>query len=400
MKLKNQTVNSVIFICICIVMVHFVIHTFTGMWWTADNAYNSYVLQAQRWLSGHLDLGQNYSHLEIAEYGGKFFVSFPPFPSYVMLPFVLLFGTNTPDGLISLAVMLIGAVYLYRIFMHYNFKNESAVFWTLFTYIGSNMLFITTNAWVWFIAQNMCFTLSVLSLYYAVKGKGGLSLAFWACSVGCRPINAIYIAAVLYILIKNRTDNKQPIICRQTLVWLIAPFVIAISYMALNYARFDSVFEFGHNYLPEFVEAEDGQFSLNYIKQNLPLLFEFPKIKNGIWQYPKFNGMAFYFVTPVFLVHIITILRCVFTGTKADKVIVWGIPVLIAFNFLFLTMHRTMGGFHFGNRYTLDALPYAVFAIAATADNKDKYEHFYIPLMIMGLCVNIVGTIAVYNNWI
>lgn len=400
MKKQNQAVYSAIFICICIAAVHFIIHTFTGMWYTADNPYNSYVLQAQRWLSGHLDLGQSYSHLEIAEYGGKYFISFPPFPSYVMLPFALIFGNNVPDGLIAAAVMMIGAVYLYRLFVHFKFKNESAVFWTLFTYIGTNMLFITTNAWVWFIAQNMCFTLSIVSLYYAVKDKGGLALAFWACSVGCRPLNVIYGALILYILIQNQRRQNQPVVCKRTLLWLIAPCVIAISYMALNYARFGSPIEFGHNYLPEFVEAEDGQFSFGYIRQNLPLLFKFPQVKDGVWQYPKFNGMAFYFVTPVFLVHIITVLRAVLEGRKADRVILWGIPVLIALNFLLLTMHRTMGGYQFGNRYTLDALAYAVFAIAATADKEDKYEKIYIPLMIIGFCVNLVGTIAVYNNWI
>ena len=400
MKIQKNTLQSAFFICVCILVVHFIIHTFTGMGWTYSNPYNSYVLQAQRWLEGHLDLGKNYSHLEIAQYGGKYFISFPPFPSYVMLPFVLIFGQNTPDGLIAAAAALVGAVYLYRIFKHFEFEEKSAVFWTLFTYIGSNMLFITTNAWVWFIAQNMCFTLSVMALYYAVKNKGGLSLALWACSVGCRPINAIYVFILLYILIKNQKKDNEPIICKKTLLWLIAPVIIAVSYMLLNYARFGSVFEFGHNYLPEFLEAKDGQFSLNYIKQNLSLLFELPKVEKGIWQYPKVNGMAFYLVTPVFFVHAVTIIRSIFAGRKADKVIVWGVPVLIALNFLFLTMHRTMGGFQFGNRYTLDALPYAVFAIAAIADNKDKYEYWYIPLMLLGLCMNIVGTAAVYNNWI
>ena len=48
------------------------------------NPYNSYALQAARWLEGHLDLAENYAHLEIASYGGRYFISFPPF-SEVML---------------------------------------------------------------------------------------------------------------------------------------------------------------------------------------------------------------------------------------------------------------------------------------------------------------------------
>ena len=50
------------------------------------STYDSYVLQAVRWLSGHLDLGQNYDYLEIAKYAGRYFVSFPPIPSVLLLP--------------------------------------------------------------------------------------------------------------------------------------------------------------------------------------------------------------------------------------------------------------------------------------------------------------------------
>lgn len=396
---KKESMRSIIFIFICILTAHFIIHTFTGMWWFYPNPYNSYVLQAQRWLCGHLDLGQSYPYLEIVEYGGEYFISFPPFLSYVMLPFVLIFWQNTPDGLIALASALIGAVYIYKLFIHFKFEEKSAIFWTLFTYIGSNMLFVTTNAWVWFIAQNMCFTLSAAALYYAVTGRGGISLALWACSVGCRPINAIYIVILLYLLIKYRKEHIKPLFCRKTLLWLIAPFLIAVSYMALNYARFDSVFEFGHNYLPEFIEAEDGQFSINYIAHNLPLLFKFPEIKDGIWQYPKFNGMMFFLVTPVFIAHAATAVKTAIKDKSADQAILYGIPVLIAAHFLFLTMHRTMGGYHFGNRYTLDALPFSVFALAYFGKNI-KHEFMYAPLMLLGLCMNLVGTIAVYNNWI
>ena len=80
-----------------------VIAAFAGQWPWQSNPYNSYALQTDSWLKGRLDLGQNYEWLELAIYQGKYFVSFPPFPSYVLIPFVVLFGTNTPDHLIALA---------------------------------------------------------------------------------------------------------------------------------------------------------------------------------------------------------------------------------------------------------------------------------------------------------
>lgn len=44
-----------------------------------NHHWDSYTLQALSWREGRADLGRNYSYLEIAEYQGKFYVSFPPF---------------------------------------------------------------------------------------------------------------------------------------------------------------------------------------------------------------------------------------------------------------------------------------------------------------------------------
>ena len=78
---------------LCVFLIGILLRGLCGLWGT-ENPYNSYALQAARWLEGYLDLGQNYAHLEIASFGGKFFVSFPPFPSLVLLPLIPFFGTN------------------------------------------------------------------------------------------------------------------------------------------------------------------------------------------------------------------------------------------------------------------------------------------------------------------
>ena len=98
-----------------VLAVAFGIMTFTGLWPTTVNDYRSYSLQACAWLQGRLDLGQDYPWLELAIYEGKYYVSFPPFPSYVLLPFAAVFGEHTPDHWIALTVMLLGCVYAVRL---------------------------------------------------------------------------------------------------------------------------------------------------------------------------------------------------------------------------------------------------------------------------------------------
>lgn len=398
---SRKKVSDVFCILLCLLCVYAVVWSFTGMWPWAHNEYNSYVLQADAWRHGRLDLGQNYSHLEIAKYGGKYFVSFPPFPSYVMFPFVCLFGTAVADNLIALLVSFVGAIYLLKLLWKLGQTGRSCLFWTLFVTIGSNLLYLSVNGWVWFFAQSMSFTLSVMALYYAVSKKGGLSLSLWACSVGCRPLQAVFLPVLLYVLWKNLRQDGLSL--RQMIKahwnWVIAPIIIAVSYMLLNYFRFDNILEFGHNYLPEFQEAANGQFSLSYVIENMKTLFRLPGVnKNGTLDFPSFNGMAFFIVSPIFVSFVIYLIKSFWERKPFNRILILGIPLLIALQFFFLTMHKTMGGHHFGNRYTVDCLPYLFFALVLLLPKHDTFRKFQYPLFFLGLCLNIVGTVIVYTS--
>lgn len=86
LKTKNTDYINILVLCLCVTAVFFVAWTFTGQWPWKSQPYNSYILQAQSWLEGRLDLGRDYPYLELAIFNNKYYVSFPPFPSYAMLP--------------------------------------------------------------------------------------------------------------------------------------------------------------------------------------------------------------------------------------------------------------------------------------------------------------------------
>ena len=169
---RIQQTMDLLGVLLIILAVHSVVGAFNGKWPWSGNAYNSYLLQAESWLQGRLDLGQNYEYLELAIFNNKFYVSFPPFPSYVLLPFVAILGRQTPEGWIAFFSMLLGAFYALRIAWKYLGCGAKAVFWTSFLYIGTNVLYITLDAGVWFIAQNFALTLSLMAIFYALENKG------------------------------------------------------------------------------------------------------------------------------------------------------------------------------------------------------------------------------------
>ena len=85
---------------------YLLLHDLLGGTLLSHSAWDSYTLQAMAWRRGSLSLGRNYPWLELAVYQGEYYVSFPPFPSVVLLPFTFLFGENTPNNLIIAIVTM------------------------------------------------------------------------------------------------------------------------------------------------------------------------------------------------------------------------------------------------------------------------------------------------------
>lgn len=266
----------------------------------------------------------------------------------------------------------------------------------LFLLLASNYLLVAYCGWVWFMAQCFSFVLSLMAIYYAiddVPSHGALSLAFWALSVGCRPMQAVYLPLLLYLIYKKTGKN-----IKKYWYFAIAPCVIAAAFMALNYFRFGSVTEFGHNFLPEFLA--DPQFSPVYILQNVKNLFRLP-LENGKISFPAFNGFAFYLVSPVFLSFACYGLRNIIWHKKgADKAVSIGVPILIAIHFLLLASHRTMGGWQWGNRYTIDALPYLFLAFLEVSRHRGWMRYLDYILFIFGITLNFYGTVLFFTGGI
>ena len=391
--------------CFTILAVLTVMAMFTGNWCWKENGYPTYALQANAWLQGRLDLGQDYPWLELAIFEGKYYVSFPPFPSYVLLPFALLFGRNTPDGIISLLFTLAGVWAAARLAQGICRDSRQAFFWTMFLFLGTGYLFISLTPAVWFFAQVLCFSLSLLCLYHASLGQGGRSLLCWACAVGCRPMALIFLpvpAVILYHRMRRQEPSSSLLhLLRRRWYWLLGPALLGGSYMALNWARFGNPLEFGHTYLPEFMRAPEGQFSFSYFLNNFPLLFRLPSLQaDGKLSFPTFDTALFFLVDPFSLPVIAAFLYALFRGRKARKVQAAGLCVLAMAYIFILCSHRTLGGWQFGNRYFKDIMPWMFFGLLCLMPGKPWFQLPSRVLMFFGFSLNLLGTVAVFNGWI
>ena len=377
----------------------------TGKGLQDSTVYNSYALQADSWRQGRLDLGQDYPWLELAIYQGKYYVSFPPFPSYILFPLTFFFGSNTPDACILFISNLLCTFYMYRLAVKERINPQAAMLETLLAVICSNYVFVMLDPSVWFIAQAMCVTLSVAAVYYAVEGRGGLALALWACSVGCRPMQIVFLPLLLYLLYQKEhmdcPERKVLEMIRRRALWFVPVTLIAVSYMVLNYVRFGNILEFGRKYLPEFVNESNGQFNVIYMKEHIRQLFAWPRFdENGRMIIDNMGNLSMMLITPVFTICILCMIYSVAKGNTALLRKLIFVSILATIYMTIIVMHRTMGAWQFGNRYSNDIIPWIYLGILWCDKEYPGFVKYHIPFAIWGLSLNLVGSVAVYNWWI
>ena len=376
----------------------------TGQWpWLAYNPYNSYNLQARGWLAGRLDLGQDYPWLELAIYQEKYYVSFPPFPSAVLLPFAVLCGEATPDAWIALAFSVLAAVHAVRIARCFTRDSRVVCGSALALLTANGYLFLCLNGWVWFFAQNICFALTLAAIDHALHGRGAASLALWACAVGCRPMMILLLPVLLVLLWRAMPEaaRERTAFLRLCALWLILPALIGGSYAALNWARFGHPLEFGHNYLPEFQRAEQGQFSLTYAWEHLlQWLRPLPLTDEGRLDIPVSDGMPVWLTTPLLFSAGAEWVAARRRRERASGAMAWLLPLVTAAYLFIILCHRTLGGWQFGNRYVVDVLPMLYLALLAERPERGRLDGLHLSLAVFGCVMHAVGTAALYNAWI
>lgn len=355
------------------------------------SVFDSYTLQAMVWRSGHIVLPQNYDWLELAIYQGQYYVSFPPFPTVPMWLLSFVFGMNTPSMLVNFLLFLSSYTVGYAMAKGLGHGDMRAAAYAVFWVAGCNLLEVSLYGGVWNMAQGMAFFLTLLAAYGAVKARGAwayIGPVCLACAVGCRPFQAVYVPVVLWALWQGQRVQSEPWTRTALRVgkYLLAPAAIACAYMVYNWVRFDSPLEFGHNYLPEFVEAEHGQFSLAHVGENIANILRLPTIEQAQLRFPTAYGFAFYLANPLFLLALIRLVEAI--AHKQLKSMDWLLVGCACAHFFLLLLHKSFGAWQFGTRYLIDLLPMAGWFVL----RRDKPIRFVEGLiMLWAVGFNVYG---------
>lgn len=358
---------------------------------------DSFTLMAMAWRKGLLHLEHDYPWLELAIFGGNYYVSFPSVPALVMLPLTFIFGENTPNTILTFSYLMGSYIAGYHLCRNFR-KQSDSLFMALFLTMGCNMLYLSLVGDVWNQGQLLSFfltTMFAMGISSRSPAQWGWGLFCLALSVGCRPFQAAYVPFGLWMLYKNlqkRHGTGFWATIARGIPYVIAPAVVALALAWYNWARFGNPIEFGHNYLPEHTRNPDQpQLGFKYIPGNIRNLLRLPYFEGHRLEFPLFSGFAFWMVNPIY----VTAGVCVMTKLWNRK---WdmgdtllGIGLLIGITMLL--MHKTFGGWQFGARYLCDPIPMLMLLELRGRKRRRSWET---AIGSFAIAFNVYGTLVFY----
>ena len=321
-----------------------------------------------------------------------------------MLLYTLIFGEDVPGGLFLKLYLLLSCMLILSELMRSSARSpKNCLLWTLGIGASGAMLSISLVGAVWYEAQMLAFLFAISAIIAMRRRHPTLSCLCYALAIGCRPFSALLAPGLACIFIhgeRQRGTSAKHII-RRILPGLAVGLLIAGAYAWYNYIRFDNPFEFGHNYLPEFMREENGQFSIQYLLPNLKTLF-FGKVlssggfsTDGYVLYLEGFGFSMFVSCPLLLVNAVWFVRDLFRHKMSLSKLLLALSG--AANCIALCLHRTLGGQQFGMRYAMELIPLCLMYFLLDTDReRPGMRRWEASLLSMGLVLNFFGGIVIH----
>lgn len=396
--------------------------------------WNHFALLADGWLQGRLDLGgpppAYAGNNDFAEYHGKWFVTFPPFPAVLLIPVVKLAhgASRVQDGQFFLwlsgigpAVLFLGLEKLGRAGFSTLSRRANLLLALLFAF-GTVYFFTAEQGTVWFAAHVVGVALAAAYLLVSIGAEhplgAGLLLglgyltrtpllfsfplfaleAIRVCLRPGSPAPAAVPSAQLELPLGG-VQVSPPASAWQRLdkgrlVKLYVLFAVPIALVfALslwhNWLRFGDPFEVGYRYLTVAWRARMekwGLFHYHYLARNLGVILTglpfWPEPgQRGSFQINT-HGLALWFTTPAYLWLL---------WPRRVSLTSWALGLTALAVALPSLVYQNTGWLQFGYRFSND---YAVFLFALLAVGGYRLGRLFLAAGIWALAVNLFGALT------
>lgn len=347
----------------------------------------------------------------------RWYVSFPPFPAVVMMPFVAAGGTGIPDRAIWAVLAGFGPMLLFLLLRRLRSGRslvEDLALTTLFGF-GTVFFFTAVQGTVWFAAHVVAVPLTCLFFYFSLESKrpllAGLMLGL---AFMCRP--PALLLGVFFLVETLATFRARPSTDGDAAWWkklarffahtewrkaapklglFAAPiFAVGLVAMWMNHARFESAFEFGHTYLQ--IRWRDriekwGLFNFHFFAKNLAVYVAALPWLSAIPPFIKISrhGLALWFTTP-------HLLLTPFPKRALNATMV-GLFIAVGSVALLNLCYQNSGWVQFGYRFALDYMA-GLFVLLALGGRR--FGVGFYALLLFAIAVNAFGAITFDRAWL
>jgi hypothetical protein len=340
--------------------------------------------------------------------GETVYMSFPPAPSVLMLPQVLLSGTRANDTLFTVvfaaAVLPLLFATLRRLWAAgLSRRSVADDLWLVAMFgFGTVFFFASVGGKVWYTAHVVGVFFALAYAWASIEARYPLlaGLALGVAAMTRTPtafmfplflLEAWRMAGGLAAWREERAALVRALVRRAA--WFAAPIVvIAAAGVAYNLARFGEPAEFGHSYLQVRQQAQieaHGLFSFHYLARNLAVAFtllpDFPA--RGPFVQISGHGLAMWFTTPALLLLLWP------RETGGFHRALWITVALVAVPTFF---YQNSGWIQFGYRFSLDYLPFLVLLLAV---GGRPIRWGTRALIVFGVIVNLFGAVTFDRKW-
>ena len=333
-----------------------------------------------------------------ASKGATWYMSFPPFPTVVMLPSALIAGRTGNDVIPTVLLAALIAPLMLLVLRTLTAaglskRSQRDDLWLVAAMsFGTVMLFTSVQGKVWYTAHVVAVVLALIYAWASIEAKHPI-IAGLALGAAALSRTAMAFMLPLFVLEARRAcggDRKKlaPIALR-----FVAPVAaFAIAGMVYNAVRFGSPTEFGHTFLDVRQQTQIEQWGLasyHYLGRNLAVAFtllpEF--LSHAPWVQISGHGLALWVTSPILLYVVWPREKPPIHRTLWITIVLVAIPSLLYMN---------SGWVQFGYRFALD---YMVFLIMLIAVGGRPIDRLAKTLIAIGIAINLFGAITFDRDW-
>lgn len=367
-----------------------IIYYFTS---AGNTPFNHFTLLADSFLKGKIYIEGIYPWLEKVPIDEtRFYVTNPPMPAIILIPFVFLFNISFPQQYLA-HLLGVGIVALTMILSYQIKKDIKLMVWSGFLVgLGSIVWYLSSVGSVWYLGQ----ITSAFFITWALVEINGKSRP-WLLGIllGGTFLSRSHMALTFPFIIFMNWGKFKNI---KNLISLILVFSLFAGFGFLyNYLRFGNPLSNGYNLIPDVDTSPwfaQGLWNPVYIPKNLKILFlAIPKIRSEFpYLIPSLAGMSILLTTPAFLYS--------FFAPRKERVTKFLVISILIVMFV-VTSHGGTGFAQFGYRFAVDFYPFLTYLTILGVSKMNGLRLLHWLILIFGIVVNTWG-VAFINifNWV